>query len=444
MDATRSMPQIKVEFALPHLPGKARKRHKVATSCNRCRQNKPTSTGSSPHGLQRHQHFQQSREQDVLHQFSSAARAHPDIYSTASMSLAHPAPGDISGISVNPFTSLDESWNSTTHLEGPSQYAALYDNSHAQPLNEPRTAATGLNQQGDDEANKPKQKRELRQLQKIAGDLLAIKKFDLSILMPRHISQEQDEFFIMSTLTATSTKGIPNHLLLLPRDANYLADVFFENAYFYYPIINRATVELCLMEPQTPHALFVLNIIFMIACRHLARTSDMKRAIQFRERAREVQLHIDSKLRHTRLQGVLLGYLAVYGPFKPSIGMAQECGTYNVLATTPSTPVELPSSPRSPTSCDVFSELQSECRSVHANRATIHEAAYQARLWTFWGYFIRDSVARLYFGWPHGLDTMFISPELPKVEGFVGVGGKRGPLSVSVGNPKASVTGKRR
>ncbi|KAF9937633.1 hypothetical protein BGZ67_001034 [Mortierella alpina] len=262
--------------------------------------------------------------------------------------------------------------------------------------------------------------------------------------MPRHISQEQDEFFITSTLTATSISGIPNHLLLLPRDANYLADVFFDHAYFYYPIINRATVELCLMEPQTPHALFVLNIVFMIACRHLARTSDMKRAIQFRERAREVQLHIDSKLRHTRLQGLLLGYLAVYGPFNPVIGLAQGCGTYNVLATTPSSPVEHPSSPRSPTSCDVFSELQAECRSVHANRGAIHEAAYQARLWTFWGFFIRDSVARLYFGWPHGLDRMFISAELPKIEGFVGVGGKRSPLSVPLGDPMASVTGKRR
>jgi hypothetical protein len=50
--------------------------------------------------------------------------------------------------------------------------------------------------------------------------------------------------------------------------------------------VNRAVVELYLMKPQTPHALFLLNIIFMTACKHLGRTSDIKRAIQFRERAR--------------------------------------------------------------------------------------------------------------------------------------------------------------
>ncbi|KAG9324790.1 hypothetical protein KVV02_004663 [Mortierella alpina] len=379
----------------------------------------------------------------ALHQYSSSTGGHPDIYRTESMSITNPVSGDIDAISVNPFTPLDEPWSSSTHLDGSNQHATLYSASSPGPSLNVKTAATGSDQHRA-EVNKAKQERELRQLQKIAGDVLAIKKFDLSILMPRHISQEQDEFFITSTLTATSISGIPNHLLLLPRDANYLADVFFDHAYFYYPIINRATVELCLMEPQTPHALFVLNIVFMIACRHLARTSDMKRAIQFRERAREVQLHIDSKLRHTRLQGLLLGYLAVYGTFNPVIGLAQGCGTYNVLATTPSSPVEHPSSPRSPTSCDVFSELQAECRSVHANRGAIHEAAYQARLWTFWGFFIRDSVARLYFGWPHGLDRMFISAELPKIEGFVGVGGKRSPLSVPMCDPMAAVTGKRR
>ncbi|KAF9281553.1 hypothetical protein BGZ68_006570 [Mortierella alpina] len=391
------------------------------------------------------QHFHAIRNfNNVLHQFGSTAGAHSDIYSTAPMSITNPVSGDISGISVNSFAPLDEPWSSSSHFEGSHQYAALHTaSSQVHRSNAPTTAAT-VSSQHEAEVKKIKQERELMQLQKIAGDVQAIKQFDLSILMPRHISQEQDEFFIASSLTATSISGIPNHLLLLPRDANYLVDVFFDHAYFYYPIINRATVELCLMEPHTPHALFVLNIVFMIACRHLARTSDMKRAIQFRERAREVQAHIDSKLRHTRLQGLLLGYLAVYGPFNPVIGLAQGCGTYNVLATTPSSPVEHSSSPRSPTSCDVFSELQDECRSVHANRNAIHEAAYQARLWTFWGFFIRDSVARLYFGWPHGMDSMFISAELPKIEGFIGVGGKRSPLSYPMGDPMASVTGKRR
>ncbi|KAF9956523.1 hypothetical protein BGZ72_002694 [Mortierella alpina] len=406
--------------------------------------------------LQQNQHHQRQAsacQQDldinahfsnVLHQFGSTTRTHPDIYGTAPMSIANPVSGDIGCISVNAFAPLDEQWNPSQPLDGSAQHANFYTSgSPSQSLNVPQTAASGSDQDGA-EVTKNKQERELMQVQKIARDVLAIKKFDLSILMPRHISQEQDEFFTTSTPTAASISDIPKHLLLLPRDANYLVDVFFDHAYFYYPIVNRATVELCLMEPQTPHALFVLNIVFMIACKHLARTSDMKRAIQFRERAREVQFHVDSKLRHTRLQGLLLGYLAVYGSFNPYIGLAQGCGTYNVLATTPSLPVEHSSSPRSPTSCDVFSELQAECRSVHANKGAIHEAAYQARLWTFWGYFIRDSVARLYFGWPHGVDSMFVAAELPKIEGFIGVGGKRTPPIVLTGDPMVSVTGKRR
>jgi hypothetical protein len=60
----------------------------------------------------------------------------------------------------------------------------------------------------------------------------------------------------------------------------------YQHAYFYYPIINRAIVELHLMEPHTPQALLLLNIVFMGACKHLGRSTDIKRAIQFRERAR--------------------------------------------------------------------------------------------------------------------------------------------------------------
>lgn len=45
-------------------------------------------------------------------------------------------------------------------------------------------------------------------------------------------------------------------------------------------------IEVYLMEPQTPQALFLLNLTFMAACKHLGRVSDIKRAIQFRERAR--------------------------------------------------------------------------------------------------------------------------------------------------------------
>ncbi|KAG0197562.1 hypothetical protein BGX28_008978 [Mortierella sp. GBA30] len=254
-----------------------------------------------------------------------------------------------------------------------------------------------------------------------------------NILVPRHISQDHDEFFVLSD-TPPVTNGIPSHLLLLPRDANYLVDVFFDHAYFYYPIINRATVELCLMEPQTPQALFLLNVVFMTACKHLARNSDVKRAIQFRERAREVQFHIEGKIRHTRTQGMLLGFLVVYGVFHATIGLAQLCGTYNALPTTPTS---------SDSGDNPLLELQLESRSLQADKGVIPEAAYQSRLWTFWGLFIRDSVSRLYFGWPHGMDTMNLTAELPKIEGFIGIGGKRTPPSI-FGAQTTSVTGKRR
>jgi hypothetical protein len=59
--------------------------------------------------------------------------------------------------------------------------------------------------------------------------MLAIKKYDLSIMIPRHISQEQDEFFIAPDPSSKDgIRNIPSHLQLLPRDANYLVEVFFE------------------------------------------------------------------------------------------------------------------------------------------------------------------------------------------------------------------------
>ncbi|KAF9386243.1 hypothetical protein BGX21_000854 [Mortierella sp. AD011] len=252
--------------------------------------------------------------------------------------------------------------------------------------------------------------------------MLAIKEYDLCIMVPRHISQDYDELFILSGLP--STDNIPNRLRLLPRDTNYLIDVFFEHAHYYYPIINRAIVELHLMEPQTPQALFLLNIIFMTACMHLGRTSDIKRAIQFRERAKEVQFFIDDKTRTSRIQALTLGSMAIYGVFKVFVTFGELCGAHRALATAPSVSDE---------ACgdfDEFPDLQEQNQSIQAKKGTIPEAAYQARLWTFWSIYVRDSIARLYFGWPLGTDSMAITSDLPKIEGQVGLGGNQSKIDL--------------
>ncbi|KAG0026681.1 hypothetical protein BGZ81_006186 [Podila clonocystis] len=307
-----------------------------------------------------------------------------------------------------------------------------------------------------------------RRMQRIAWDMLAVKRYDLSIVIPRHISQEQDEFWVAPETSPRSLCGLPDHLLMLPRDTNYLVDVFFEHAYFYYPIINRAMIEVYLMEPQSPQALFLLNLTFMAACKHLARTSDIKRAIQFRERARELLFHIDGKLRLSRMQGVLLGSMVVYGVFTPVVGLAHMCGTHRAwptisssstatLASTAESILTDLSSSSSPTPPErlssvpieelgSFPDLQAESYAIQAKKGAIPDAVYQARLWVFWGFFVRDSIARLYYGWPHGLDTMAVTAELPKIEGVVGLGGKAPPrvhVSTSTWSAPSAVIGKR-
>ncbi|KAG0329887.1 hypothetical protein BG000_011902 [Podila horticola] len=255
---------------------------------------------------------------------------------------------------------------------------------------------------------------EAARMQKIAKDMLDIKKYDYSIRLMRHISQEEDELWVAPhSVVDNDIQGIPSKLLLLPKDANYLVDVFFENACFYYPIVNRAVVELQLMEPQTPQALFLLNIIFMAACKHLARSTDIKRAVQFRERAREIQYYIDGRVRLSRMQANILGSQVIYGSFVIVIGMAQVAGTFGDLNL---------NSVGDPDTQGL--DIQAECRSIQSKKGSIPEAAYQARLWAFWAYYIRDSMSRLYFGWPHGMDTMLVTAELPKIKGCIGLGGK--------------------
>ncbi|KAF8930184.1 hypothetical protein BGZ58_008392 [Dissophora ornata] len=269
---------------------------------------------------------------------------------------------------------------------------------------------------------------------RIAKDMLDCKKYDYSIIIPRHISQDYDELWVAPHSTAPcNLQGIPRQLLMVPKDANFLVDVFFENSCFYYPIVNRAVVETHLMDPHTPQALFILNVIFMAACKHLGRNTDIKRAIQFRERAREIQQYIDGKARLSRMQAHLLGSQVIYGVFSVVIGMAQICGTYQPLATTDSLYDENNS----------MIDLAAESRSIVANKGVIPETAYQQRLWAFWGYYTRDAISRLYFGWPHGFDNAIVTAELPKIKGCVGFGGMRKNLTGQSGSD-GPVTGKRR
>lgn len=66
-------------------------------------------------------------------------------------------------------------------------------------------------------------------MQKIAKDMLDIKKYDYSLRLMRHISQEEDELWVVPhSVVENDIQGIPSKLLLLPKDANYLVDVFFE------------------------------------------------------------------------------------------------------------------------------------------------------------------------------------------------------------------------
>lgn len=271
-------------------------------------------------------------------------------------------------------------------------------------------------------------------MRRIAKGILDWKTYDYSIMLPRHISQEYGELWVNPQSVTSTLHGIPRQFLMLPKDANYLADVFFEHAYFYYPIINRSVVELHLMEPHTPQALFLLNVVFMGACKHLGRATDIKRAIQFRERAREIQHFVDAKERITKMQATLLGSQVIYGVFVPVIGLSQVCGTYKALPT---------ADPAAADENEPMVDLAAESRSLMSNKGLIPEAVYQQRLWTFWGLYTRDAMGRLYFGWPHGMDNLIVDAELPMVKGCVGLGGMRKGLTGHNGLD-AATTGKRR
>ncbi|KAG0212532.1 hypothetical protein BGX28_006131 [Mortierella sp. GBA30] len=255
-------------------------------------------------------------------------------------------------------------------------------------------------------------------MKKIAKGIIDCKNYDHCLMLPRHISQEYDELWVVPAVSASSeARKIPRQLLMLPKDANFLVDVFFQRH---------------LMEPQTPQSLFLLNIVFMAACKHLARRSDIKRATQFRERAYEVKFYIDENARLSKIQAALLGSQVIYGVFQAVLGQTQACGTYNTTPPIGSLEEE-----------DAMIDLEFESRSILSKKGVIPEAAYQQRLWTFWGLYARDCMSRLYFGWPFGIDSTVLAAEFPKIKGYVGLGGVK-RSSTDTSGADRPITGKRR
>jgi hypothetical protein len=68
-----------------------------------------------------------------------------------------------------------------------------------------------------------------RKVQRMAKDLIDIKKNEFTLLLPRHIFHEDDELFVVrNPQTNLKHQRIPPHLMAIPRDANFLVEVFFE------------------------------------------------------------------------------------------------------------------------------------------------------------------------------------------------------------------------
>jgi hypothetical protein len=73
------------------------------------------------------------------------------------------------------------------------------------------------------------QRDEAARIQKIAKDILDCREYDYGVFLPRHISQEYPDLWVAPHSNQPgSLDGIPRQLLVLPKDANFLVDVFFE------------------------------------------------------------------------------------------------------------------------------------------------------------------------------------------------------------------------
>ena len=73
------------------------------------------------------------------------------------------------------------------------------------------------------------QRDEATRIRKIAKDLLDCQQYDYGVFLPRHISQEYPDIWVAPHSNQPGgLDGIPRQLLVLPKDANFLVDVFFE------------------------------------------------------------------------------------------------------------------------------------------------------------------------------------------------------------------------
>ncbi|KAF8933651.1 hypothetical protein BGZ47_010768 [Haplosporangium gracile] len=248
----------------------------------------------------------------------------------------------------------------------------------------------------------------------MAKDLIDIKRSEYALLMPRHILHEDDELFVVRNLqTNPKSQRIPPRLMIVPRDANYLVEVFFENAHFYYPILNRAVVELCLMESHTPDSMLLLNTVFMVACKHLPRIEDTRRAIEFRERVRELRRCIEDRTQMNFMLAEMMGFMAVYGLFGITPGMMEYCGTHRTFT--------------SKNSGTQLSNPETELLREGFPKGLLPEVNHQNKLWLFWAHYLRDSISKLYFGFHFGVNAKPLIAELPKIKNFVGLGGRVAP-----------------
>jgi len=70
-----------------------------------------------------------------------------------------------------------------------------------------------------------------KRMMRMAKDLINIKKNEFALFIPRHIFHEDDELFVVRDppqVTNPKPQRIPPRLMTIPRDANYLVEVFFE------------------------------------------------------------------------------------------------------------------------------------------------------------------------------------------------------------------------
>ncbi|KAF9122169.1 hypothetical protein BGW39_009987 [Mortierella sp. 14UC] len=267
-----------------------------------------------------------------------------------------------------------------------------------------------------------------RRMQRMARDLIDIKKNEFTLLLPRHIFHEDDELFVVRTpQTNPKPQRIPPRLMTIPPDANFLVEVFFEHAHYYYPVLSRAVVELCLMEPYNPNSMLLLSTVFMVACKHLPRTEDTMRAIEFRERVRELRWCIEDPTHINFMIAEMLGFMAVYGVFGITPGLMEYCGTHRTM------------------SSKISGTILSNPETDGAPKDPLPEVNHQNKLWLFWAHYLRDSIAKLYFGYHFGMDAKPMTAELPKIKNFVGLGGRAARSNQSdVAAAAAATTKKRR